>query len=339
MHAPAPAVLHSPARVKPALDGQHPKTLLANKNPTCRDNFTSTPLQSMPRTDDGFFRAPRFIRVLFGAFPLVTLPVDPPPERGRTIADNAADDSNTTTLFVFGAEDGAPSFNPACLKWQTFLRIRGVDFRTEPSSNHASPSGSLPFLVVEGSRTQTRLPAETVTAGKLARWIEDNAASSVNTVDVDGADYRAFQTLLDTSIRDAWLYAMYVDADTLHGVTAPRYTATTPTWPVTAALAAQMRRAALASIRSSSSTSTITGRTLYARAEGAWEALSTLLGTDRWFFGAQDAGLFDASVFAYVHLILAGEKESGSGAELASGLRRHANLIQHEARIRSRWYP
>ncbi|KAK6329699.1 hypothetical protein TWF696_003569 [Orbilia brochopaga] len=291
------------------------------------------------RPDDGsFFRAPRFIRVLFGAFPLVTHPVDPLPERDRAPADENS--APTTTLFVFGAEDGQPSFNPACLKWQTYMRIRGVDFRTEPSSNHASPSGALPFLVVEHPvRSQ---PPQTVPASKLARWIEDNAASSVNTVDVDAPDYRAFSTLLDTSIRDAWLYAMYVDNTTLHTVTAPKYTAATPIWPVTALLAGQMRHAALASIRNSTSSSsavTTTGRTLYAQAEDAWAALSTLLGQDQWFFGARDAGLFDASVFAYVHLILAAESTgSSSGAELAAGLRRHANLLEHEARIRRTWF-
>ncbi|KAF3912590.1 Metaxin-3 [Orbilia brochopaga] len=293
------------------------------------------------RSDDGsLFRAPRFIRVLFGAFPLVTYPIDPLPERCRPAAD--VDSSTTTTLFVFGAEDGRPSFNPACLKWQTYLRIRGVDFRTEPSNNHASPSGALPFLVVEPTvRSQ---PSQTVPVSKLARWIEDNAASSVNTVDEEAPDYRAFSSLLDTSVRDAWLYAMYVDTETLHAVTVPKYTATTPLWPVSAVTAAQTRHAALASIRNSTSTPSAaitTGRTLYARADEAWAALSTLLGTDRWFFGARDAGLFDASVFAYVHLILAAESDSGSSsivAELVAGVRRHNNLLEHEARIRRTWF-
>ncbi|EWC46612.1 hypothetical protein DRE_04099 [Drechslerella stenobrocha 248] len=264
--------------------------------------------------------------------------VDPVPMAARDL--RPVQSAAPATLFVFsaaGAEEeeqqeddgGAPSFNP------TYLKIRGVDFRTESSSNHASPTGSLPFLIdetpVEGGGSGGRQLPRTVPTNKLAQWIDETAASSVNTVDLDAADVRAFTSLLDTSIRDAWLYAMYVDPTNLHTITTPRYTHATPLWPVTAVIGAQMRNAALASIRQSHVQPT--GRALYAAAAEAWDALSTLLDEEQWFFGARDAGVFDAGVFAYAHLMLA------SGGELAAVVNRHENLVAHEARVRRKWYP
>lgn len=49
---------------------------------------------------------------------------------------------------------------------------------------------------------------------------------------------------------------------------------------------------------------------LYRDAEEAFEALEQLLGQDAWFFGNEKPGLFDASVFAYTHLLLMGEGDA-----------------------------
>lgn len=68
-------------------------------------------------------------------------------------------------------------------------------------------------------------------------------------------------------------------------------------------------------------------------ASEALEALSTLLGNDEeWFFGQERPGLFDASVFAYTHLI----SDDGLGwqeNELAEILGRYENLRRHRDRI------
>ena len=47
-----------------------------------------------------------------------------------------------------GARVGLPSYNPACLQHQTWLRVHDVRVRIVPSSNHAAPGGSLPFVVL-----------------------------------------------------------------------------------------------------------------------------------------------------------------------------------------------
>lgn len=71
---------------------------------------------------------------------------------------------------------------------------------------------------------------------------------------------------------------------------------------------------------------------LEADAGNAFEALSSLLGEDDHFFGRPNPGLFDASVFAYTHLIL----DEGMGWKqnrLAQLVREHTNLVQHRERL------
>ena len=76
-------------------------------------------------------------------------------------------------------------------------------------------------------------------------------------------------------------------------------------------------------------------------AQEAFEALSTLLSDDLWFFYASTtgdgAGLFDTSVFAYTHLILDESLKWGYNS-LADALRRFENLVKHRARVLDMYY-
>jgi metaxin len=77
---------------------------------------------------------------------------------------------------------------------------------------------------------------------------------------------------------------------------------------------------------------------LYSEAEKAFEALSILLGGDLWFFGAGDGPtLFDASVFAYTHLIL-DEKMGWKEKRLVRTLRKRENLVEHRERLLVRYF-
>lgn len=71
---------------------------------------------------------------------------------------------------------------------------------------------------------------------------------------------------------------------------------------------------------------------LMAEAKNSFEALSVLLGDDTYFFGREAPGLFDASVFAYTHLIL-DEKLGWNHNPLEMHLKRYANLVQHRQRL------
>lgn len=64
----------------------------------------------------------------------------------------------------------------------------------------------------------------------------------------------------------------------------------------------------------------------------ALSALSTLLGSEEWFFGSQKPGMFDASVFAYTHLLL--DDEMGWKVnQLGDALRMLDNLVSHRDRL------
>jgi len=79
-------------------------------------------------------------------------------------------------------------------------------------------------------------------------------------------------------------------------------------------------------------------REIYASAGDALKAISTILGRDTWFFGGGGPGLFDASVFAYTHLILTLRWHSKENA-LLRAVMGHDNLLGHEKRIRDKFFP
>lgn len=73
---------------------------------------------------------------------------------------------------------------------------------------------------------------------------------------------------------------------------------------------------------------------LIAEAGNAFEALSTLLGDNEYFFGRPKPGLFDAEVFAYTHPIL----DDGMGWKhnaMGQLLKKHENLVQHRETLLS----
>lgn len=83
----------------------------------------------------------------------------------------------------------------------------------------------------------------------------------------------------------------------------------------------------------------INAETLYNQAEEAFTALEELLGKDDWFFGTSRPGLFDASVFAYTHLLL--DETLGKGwvdTRLRDTLTSRNRLITHRDRILAQYF-
>jgi metaxin len=103
------------------------------------------------------------------------------------------------------------------------------------------------------------------------------------------------------------------------------------------AISRELRLAAEAELAKFSSI--ISDETLYNQADEAFAALETLLGKDDWFFGAQRAGLFDASVFAYTHLLL--DDTLGKGwvdTRLRDALMTRRRLVMHRERILTMYF-
>lgn len=82
----------------------------------------------------------------------------------------------------------------------------------------------------------------------------------------------------------------------------------------------------------------INSESLYREAEDAFAALEMLLGTDKWFFGASKPSLFDASVFAYTHLLM-DRTMDWVETRLQDAALQHKTLVKHRDRILSAYFP
>lgn len=149
--------------------------------------------------------------------------------------------------------------------------------------------------------------------------------------------YEAYLSLIDHRIRRAWLYALYLTpnftsiAESLYILPASSNSF------VRLTIAYELRAAAEAELLKHSAV--ISAETLYKDAEEAFAALETVLGDGEWFFGAAKPGLFDASVFAYTHLLL--DKALGNGwseSRLRNAVLGNRKLVAHRERILTTFY-
>lgn len=85
---------------------------------------------------------------------------------------------------------------------KTYLKICGIDFVTVPSNNHASPSGSLPFLIPSAKDSSAPETGEVVPSNKLQKWATQHGQASEESPDVR---YEAFLSLIDHNLRRAWV--------------------------------------------------------------------------------------------------------------------------------------
>ncbi|RMZ77910.1 hypothetical protein DV738_g4128, partial [Chaetothyriales sp. CBS 135597] len=289
-----------------------------------------------PRTTPAasWLSLPAPVRQLFDRFPLTT----PAPNR---LPQRSPRDRSKHVLYIFpdpwnnSAE--APSCNPSCLKWQAFLQFRGIRPLLRPSNNHASPSGALPFLV-PASSGDGELPKAPVTASKLPAWIISQGGPEEEEKGRGDTREDVYTALIDSDVRSAWLYNLYIDSDNFRAVSWPLYVATVSrSRAVQHATANQLRNAAFDELAKTSPI--VDGTALYEAADEAFKALSTLLGTSDsfFFFNAAEPGLFDASLFAYTHLLLEFEPRWAS-LQLVNILKKYDNLVAHRDRLLRQYF-
>ncbi|KAJ0426647.1 hypothetical protein BJY00DRAFT_93748 [Aspergillus carlsbadensis] len=275
-----------------------------------------------PRRIRDFFSVPAPVKRVFDRFPLVTYP-------SNELPHCAWPTRHGNRLFVFtdaaGARRGRPSFNPQCLKWQAYLKFVGIDFELVPSNNHASPSGVLPFLL-------PALPVGTsapITSGKLQKWaIEEVHCEEEQQLNLR---FEVYSSLLDNRIRNAWLYHLYLNRENFEAIARRLYVDPSTADPIVrTVLASQLQHAARDELLKISPYIDVSA--LEAEAAEAFEALSTILGDNVHFFNRPNPGLFDASVFAYTHLIL-DSKMGWKYNRLEQLLSQHENLVRHRERL------
>ncbi|TAQ88084.1 hypothetical protein B7494_g3620 [Chlorociboria aeruginascens] len=307
-------------------DENETETETENENKKPQGTFTrqTAKLQNI-------FSIPAPVKRLFDLVPIVTYPPEELPQRAPKAV-------RIPRLYVFITEKdaaaGRPSFNPTCLKWQTFLNIAGIDHRLVSSNNHASPTGILPFLLpgVQPANAP-KDSARPIPSNKLVKYVSTHAPAIE---EPSSMRYEAYQSLLDQRIRNAWLYTLYLEPLNFNSVAYRLYVSpTSSSAMVQATIAHKLRAAAEDELLKASSI--IDTDDLYSEADKAFEALSILLGEDAWFFNGEKPSLFDASVFAYTHLLL--DRSLGWKEEkLCRALRRRDNLVKHRERLLVRYY-
>ncbi|KAI0012498.1 hypothetical protein F4779DRAFT_37062 [Xylariaceae sp. FL0662B] len=282
-----------------------------------------------PSYISGWFAIPAPLARLFKKFPLLTYPPNELPARSPSARD-------VPTLYVFISDQdalrGLPSFNPSCLKWQTFLKLAGIKFRVSSSNNHASPTGALPFLL-PASTPDNPTSHKPIPSNKLEQYAAETGTSKIP--EVPSLKLEAYESLLDHRIRNAWLYSLYLSRSNSALVSHLYVMPVSTSQVVRTTILYQLRHAAETEILRSMGTRVVDSRALYEGARDAFEALSTVLGSEPWFFGSPDPSLFDATVFAYTHLIL-DDKLAWEDRRLAEIVKEFPNLAEHRDRILQR---
>ncbi|KID76301.1 uncharacterized protein G6M90_00g076280 [Metarhizium brunneum] len=283
----------------------------------------ATAAPSAPSEPSSIFAVPRPIRSLFKLFPLRTYEPEPLPAR-------APDQTRPRArLYVFSSDEdalrGRPSFNPTCLKWQTYLRMANIQVDLVPSTNHASPSGALPFLLPPTTDSRPDIP---LTGTNISHYVHKYSSySSVR--ESNSPRTEAYLSLIAQSIRPAWLHALYISPGHTP-LLARLYLPPSPL--VSTPLLHTLRSAATNEILKTTRRPLLLPEQLYSDARTAFQTLDTVLGFDEWFFGAPEPALFDAEVFAYTHLILDasfGWQDDALGACLEGCDR----LVEHRRRL------
>jgi metaxin len=166
------------------------------------------------------FSIPAPVKWLFDRVPVLSYPPNELPQRTPR-------PTKLPSLYVFIRDEDAaasrPSFNPGCLKWQVgdaeislsggpanvpqaFLKIAGIQHRLLSSSNHASPTGVLPFLLPAFHGPQSsQEPPLPVPSNKLVKFASENGSK---VKEPPSTRYEAYQSLLDHRIRNAWVRAI-----------------------------------------------------------------------------------------------------------------------------------
>lgn len=175
-----------------------------------------------------------------------------------------------------------------------------------------------------------------IPSNKLKKWLASQRDTST-AAEPDDLRYEAYISLLEDPIRKAWLFQLYLEPGNVL-LLSQLYVDTCSSHPiVNATLAYQLRIAAEGELKKASASLVLIEPDIMHDAAEAFEALSSLLGEDEWFFGCSSAGLFDASVLAYTHLILCGDLKWRHN-KLATALREHSNLVHHQKRAVQQYF-
>lgn len=234
-------------------------------------------------------------------------------------------------LHKFGEIWGLADPSPFCLKVESFLKEASIPYQSVPfdpmRSFSRAPKGKLPFIEDEDG---TRIGDSTLIIAWLCRK---------HGIDPDGPlDARqksvslAFRRMLDEHLYWVGVYFRWID-DAGWGVVRDVFFSDMP-WAARSLIATMQRRKFAAALK-------VQGTGRHSREEicrlgqDDMEALSQLLATDAWFFGADRPTLLDIWAHAFVGEIIIPPFDS----PLKQATLQFGNLADHFHRLQARLYP
>ena len=189
-------------------------------------------------------------------------------------------------------------------------------------------------------------------SNKLTKWTKAQSSSRIE--ESDDLRYEAYASMVNNALRKAWvrqkriaskcddanqhqLYQLYLHPSNSALVHKLYIEPCSSSSFVQLAISHQLREAAEKELAKTSYSSTISEEDTMREAARALSAFSELLGEDQWFFGQKQPSMFDASIFAYTHLILDEDLQWGEN-ELGRQVSQHQNLVAHRDRIMNQFF-
>ncbi|QDS77334.1 hypothetical protein FKW77_005092 [Venturia effusa] len=218
------------------------------------------------------------------------------------------------------------SFNPGCLRWQTYLVFRGVRFHVVPSNNHASFPSTLPLLASHPDAGPPFIQP-VVPAANLEKW-----ARKTEPV---GMREEVYMSLVEGPIRRAWLYHMYLTPN-FELLTVPSYiNSQSKSFLVRAFTSRELRANAEKALLQYKPI--ISEHSIYLEAEEAFKALATYL-EEQMDAGKAPTTLLDAAAFSYVYLLLELKEEVWADRRLVDVVRKFKGLKEHADVIKKSYF-
>ncbi len=202
----------------------------------------------------------------------------------------------TLTLHKFGPCWGLSDPSPFCVKLESFLiindiqyNIGGYDAKTILSK---APKKKVPFVDLENGK---RIGDSNFIIQRLAKDLAINMDETLTKE--QSAISHACRRMLDENLYFSLLYSRWCE-DTAWNVIKPIFFSDMP--PVIGGFITGLIRKNVKKVVYGQGTGRHSRDEIYAMANRDLDALSVLLGEDRWFFGASQPTLLDLTCHAYV---------------------------------------
>ncbi|KAJ8323515.1 Metaxin-2 [Batrachochytrium dendrobatidis] len=251
-------------------------------------------------------------------FPLITFPPVFEPTEHPTVA----------VLYVLPAsKEHFTSQDYQCLKYQTYLKFAKYPHTIKEHTEHSfSPSGKLPALLTSSGRLLSG--CEIISEVKSKNGLESNASAE------DKAKMNAFDSLIESHLSFGLDYELWYESSHFENIIAPIIGAYYP-WPLNFILPRIQRSQKIAWMLSRKPV--LKAEEIYGETNQALGNLELVLENGPYLFGATPT-LVDASLFAYLHIVMTMLKHSSMESQLTKYVLDRKNLVKYLHQIRNEWY-